>query len=392
MKDDISLTLKDDLAELFLLLAEEIKKVPTTLDSPVIEESSVDLPEEPFIPPIEKINLSVKSDDLSDFFHLFEQKSPAIEEKPIVQSIVEQTQQVIPKLQPSITEVSASDINNRINKLIADTNKKLQKLIEHSTLAYGGGSGSYWLNDLGDTDHDSIIAAEHGDVLIFDATKNKWIASGTLSNIDSLSLMTLSSNTGIIQDLSSNTFSSNTGTFGVLSSNILNSNTGTFITLSSNTGTFITFSSDTATFQDLSSNTLSSNTFVTETISANTISVDQNLYVRTQKQILSNLTGNTVNTTGIIIPSGSYVMGVTSKVLEQLSANGYSIGTVNYPTLWGTKTSNTVGTITKSSDYSAFDAIGLFTENSNVMISTTGDAFTNGSIEISTFYFITDPN
>ena len=342
MKDDISLTLKDDLAELFLLLAEEIKKVPTTLDSPVIEESSVDLPEEPFIPPIEKINLSVKSDDLSDFFHLFEQKSPVIEEKPVVQSIVEQTQQVIPKLQPSITEVRASDINNRINKLIADTNKKLQKLIEHSTLAYGGGSGSYWLNDLGDTDHDSIIAAEHGDVLIFDATKNKWIASGTLSNIDSLSLTTLSSNTGTIQNLSSNT--------------------------------------------------LSSNTFVTETISANTISVDQNLYVRTQKQILSNLTGNTVNTTGIIIPSGSYVMGVTSKVLEQLSANGYSIGTINYPTLWGTKASNTIGTITKSSDYSAFDAIGLFTENSNVMISTTGDAFTNGSIEISTFYFITDPN
>jgi hypothetical protein len=317
MKDDISLTLKDDLAELFLLLAEEIKKVPTTLDSPVIEESIVDLPEEPFISPIEKVNLSVKSDDLSDFFHLFEQKSPVIEEKPVVQSIVEQTQQVIPKIQPSITEVSASDINNRINKLIADTNKKLQKLIEHSTLAYGGGSGSYWLNDLGDTDHDSIISAEHGNVLIFDSTKNKWVASGTIPNLDNLS---------------------------------------------------------------------------SDSVDTNTISVDQNLYIRTQKQIVLNLTGNTVNTTGIIIPGGSYVMGVTSKVLEQLSANGYSIGTVNYPTLWGTKTTNTVGTITKSSDYTAFDAIGLFTENSNVMVSTTGDAFTNGSIEISTFYFITDPN
>jgi hypothetical protein len=39
----------------------------------------------------------------------------------------------------------------------------------------GSGSGSYWLNDLGDTDHNRVIAATDGQALVYDATIKKWV-------------------------------------------------------------------------------------------------------------------------------------------------------------------------------------------------------------------------
>lgn len=341
--EDFSLSLKDDLSDLFLLLAEEIKKIPTA--SPIKEEIK-----EEYIAPIEKVDLSIKSDDLSEFFDLFGKNKSAkiIPEqviKPEEKIISETVKPILPKIEKNIdSTINLSDINKRINNLINDTNRKLQKLIEHSTLAYGGGSGSYWLNDLGDTDHNSIITAEQGDVLLFDSIKNKWVASKGTS--------------GVIIDDTEIVFG--TG-IGIASSNNLTWNG--------------------------SSNTLN----VININTSNTISIEENLFLKTQKQILSNLTGNTVITSGTMIPDGAFVMGVTTKIIEQLSANGYSVGNETLPTLWGTKNSNTVGTITKSSDYIGYDAVGLFTESSNVAITTTGEPFTGGSIEISTFYFITDP-
>ena len=44
-------------------------------------------------------------------------------------------------------------------------------------LSSSGGSGSYWLNDLGDTDYSSIVNATDQQVLTFDAASGKWIAA-----------------------------------------------------------------------------------------------------------------------------------------------------------------------------------------------------------------------
>ena len=61
-------------------------------------------------------------------------------------------------------------------KAIQEKLKFLEQWIAKISTA-GAGSGSYWLNDLGDTDKISVKNATNLQVLTFDATKRKWIAA-----------------------------------------------------------------------------------------------------------------------------------------------------------------------------------------------------------------------
>lgn len=83
--EDFSLSLKDDLSDLFLLLAEEIKKIPTAI--PIEEEIK-----EEYIAPIKKIDLTIKSDDLPEFFDLFGQHEP---KKIIPEQVNQQEEKII---------------------------------------------------------------------------------------------------------------------------------------------------------------------------------------------------------------------------------------------------------------------------------------------------------
>jgi hypothetical protein len=60
------------------------------------------------------------------------------------------------------------EIQNKLNYL--------EKWI-YKISAEGPGSGSYWLNDLGDTDYESVKNASNNQVLQFNSTIGKWVAS-----------------------------------------------------------------------------------------------------------------------------------------------------------------------------------------------------------------------
>ena len=66
---------------------------------------------------------------------------------------------------------------DKFEKLSQDINKRIDKTVQGMNLTGGGGSGSYWLNDLGDTDYDTIKNATDGQVLTYDDASGKWIAS-----------------------------------------------------------------------------------------------------------------------------------------------------------------------------------------------------------------------
>lgn len=65
----------------------------------------------------------------------------------------------------------------KFEKLSQDINKRIDKTVQGINLTGGGGSGSYWLNDLGDTDYQGIKNATDGQVLTFDETLGKWTAA-----------------------------------------------------------------------------------------------------------------------------------------------------------------------------------------------------------------------
>ena len=75
------------------------------------------------------------------------------------------------KLQESLTKLN-EDVNKRFKKIVSD----------FGSLSSSGGSGSYYLNDLGDTDHSSLISASDGQVLMYNAATGKWIAANSSSS------------------------------------------------------------------------------------------------------------------------------------------------------------------------------------------------------------------
>lgn len=69
-------------------------------------------------------------------------------------------------------------VQESLKKLNEDVNKRFSKIVsDFGSLASSGGSGSYFLNDLGDTDHSSIVSASNNQVLMYDASIKKWVAS-----------------------------------------------------------------------------------------------------------------------------------------------------------------------------------------------------------------------
>jgi hypothetical protein len=72
----------------------------------------------------------------------------------------------------------------KFNKLSLDINKKVGRIVgDMGALAGGGGSGSYWLNDLGDTDYSSIVNATDGQVLTYDTNTKKWKAADATGGV-----------------------------------------------------------------------------------------------------------------------------------------------------------------------------------------------------------------
>lgn len=86
----------------------------------------------------------------------------------------------------------------KFNKLSLDINKKVGRIAgDMGALASSGGSGSYWLNDLGDTDYSSIVNATNNQVLTFDSASGKWIAAdaGGGAGVGTLQQVTTNGNT-----------------------------------------------------------------------------------------------------------------------------------------------------------------------------------------------------
>ena len=124
-----------------------------------------------------------------------EVSEPAVEE--VAESVVEEETPVLEMEEPKPQETIISRSVKAINKISENTNllntpaidkvdpsfKAIQdklKFLEQwigKISAAGSGSGSYWLNDLGDTDKMSIKNATDQQVLTFDAASNKWIAA-----------------------------------------------------------------------------------------------------------------------------------------------------------------------------------------------------------------------
>jgi hypothetical protein len=83
------------------------------------------------------------------------------------------------------------EIQNKLNYL--------EKWI-YKISAEGPGSGSYWLNDLGDTDHESVKNASNNQVLTFDSTIGKWVASNIAPSEIVNNTTEVTSNTYIVND------------------------------------------------------------------------------------------------------------------------------------------------------------------------------------------------
>lgn len=63
----------------------------------------------------------------------------------------------------------------RFNTLSKNFNDRIDRVVSTGALAGGGGSGSYWLYDLGDTDY-NLKNATNGQVLTFSSATGKWTA------------------------------------------------------------------------------------------------------------------------------------------------------------------------------------------------------------------------
>ena len=102
----------------------------------------------------------------------------------------------------------------KFNKLSLDINKKLGRVVgDMGALNNGGGSGSYWLNDLGDTDYSSILNATHGQVLQYDAIIKKWKAGSGSGGGSGIGLSDLSVDVNGLTDGGNLTYNNTTGVF-----------------------------------------------------------------------------------------------------------------------------------------------------------------------------------
>ena len=114
---------------------------------------------------------------------IVELKQEEVIEEPTIEPVIQDP--LIDKAVKSITKVAENTnlfstpapekVPSNI-KAIQDKLKYLEQWVGKISAA-GPGSGSYWLNDLGDTDHASIISATDGQVLTYNDVMKKWIAA-----------------------------------------------------------------------------------------------------------------------------------------------------------------------------------------------------------------------
>ena len=106
------------------------------------------------------------------------------EDPPVVETVVEEPKDIVSKTVETITKVSESTnlFSTPEPKKVPPNVKEIQdklKFLEQWVArisAHGPGSGSYWLNDLGDTDMSSIKSANDKDLLTYNSAIGKWVA------------------------------------------------------------------------------------------------------------------------------------------------------------------------------------------------------------------------
>jgi hypothetical protein len=112
------------------------------------------------------------------------------------------------------------------------------------------------------------------------------------------------------------------------------------------------------------------------------------------KSTLSNVSGATVTATNLI-PDGAFLLGVTTRINTELGATngttGYAVGTAADPNLWGDVAAITAGTASKSTDFTATGASGLYIAAESVIITAAGGNFDGtGDIEVVAHYMTTE--
>ncbi len=106
------------------------------------------------------------------------QETEPITNKTVEENLIAQTAKSI-SIQAENTSLFSTPEPDKVSpnfKAIQTKLKSLEQWVSRISAA-GPGSGSYWLNDLGDTDHLSITNAANNQVLTFNSTIGKWIAA-----------------------------------------------------------------------------------------------------------------------------------------------------------------------------------------------------------------------
>lgn len=171
-------------ADFLAQLAQLKKEFETAVETPeVFEETIVEevKAEEPIIEVVEPI---VEKQPESEIDPLIAKTVNSITKVAETTSlfVVPEVEKVPPKFK---------EIQNKLNYL--------EKWI-YKISAEGPGSGSYWLNDLGDTDYESVKNASNNQVLTFDSTIGKWVASNIAPSEIVNNTTEVTSNTYIVSD------------------------------------------------------------------------------------------------------------------------------------------------------------------------------------------------
>lgn len=138
---------------------------------------------------------------------IIEVVEPIVEEKqeeqpkPEVDSLIAKTVDSITKVAENTSLFAVPEVEKVPPKFKEIQNKLnyLEKWI-YKISAEGPGSGSYWLNDLGDTDYESVKNASNNQVLTFDSTIGKWVASNIAPSEIVNNTTEVTSNTYIVSD------------------------------------------------------------------------------------------------------------------------------------------------------------------------------------------------
>ena len=140
-------------------LKEEIEKVEA---QPIVEE--------PTLVYVADVGEKPTSEELAEIAAHVEEPKPKTIVDQVVAKITQQQENT-----NLFTDPQPEKTNPSI-KAIQDKLKSLEQWMGKISMA-GPGSGSYWLNDLGDTDKTSLKNATEGQVLTYNETTKKWYAA-----------------------------------------------------------------------------------------------------------------------------------------------------------------------------------------------------------------------